>query len=91
MGVRRSPRFCLIQRCSVSFSRKFHAGIVPDARLFLLQSALLCRECGTFCAGRNYEGISGRNLVQGGIIYLVLHSHLMLYEVSVLMKIYVAS
>jgi hypothetical protein len=31
MGVRRSPRFCLIQRCSVSFSRKFRAGIVPDA------------------------------------------------------------
>ncbi len=67
---------CLTPRCSVSPSRKFRAGIVPDARLFLLQSALLCRECGTF--------------VQG-IIYLVLYSHLILNEVSVLMKIYVAS
>jgi hypothetical protein len=39
---------CLTPRDAVSLSRKFRAGIVPDARLFLLQSAVLCRECGTF-------------------------------------------
>jgi hypothetical protein len=39
---------CLTPRCSVSLSRKFRAGIVPDSRLFLLQSVVLCRECGTF-------------------------------------------
>ncbi len=49
---------CLTPRGSVSRSRKFRAGIVPDARLFPLQSVgLLCR--------KNHEGISGGNLVQG--------------------------
>ncbi len=60
-------------------------------------SLVSAAECGPvqrvrdFLCRKNYEGISGRNLVQGDIIYLVLYSHLILYEVSVLMKIYVAS
>jgi hypothetical protein len=39
---------CLTPRGSVSLSRKFRAGIVPDARLFPLQSVgLLCRKNST--------------------------------------------
>jgi hypothetical protein len=82
-------------RLSVALFLSLASSVQGSFRMLSLVSAAECapvqQRVRDFLCRKKLRGTFRQEFGAGGIIYLVLHSHLILYEVSVLMKIYVAS